>query len=329
MSRMTALKKNYAMARTVAEQRGGAVLRYFLDAVFCSYIHGTSPENYYVLRFFKLSPAQRREYLTSGRSKALDRALNAHAAEKDKLVLADKARFNTAFADFVHRDSVYAPNSGFKAFSSFLDKHEEFILKPTRGTMGRGIEKLNINQFSCREELFRSSSENKLLLEEVIEQHPALSRLGGQCVNSVRINAARGSDGKVVLIGACLKCGGAAACTDNFHSGGVAFPLDIVTGRVTGAGRDNTTLDDIFISPATGEYVPDFIVPFWGDIVDCVCRAMDVVPTIGYVGWDIAVTSTGPELIEGNFNWPGGNIIQFDNIGKYKLLKKCVGEANE
>lgn len=329
MSRITALKKTYAMAQSISAQRGGAALRYFIDAVFCAYRHGTSPENYFVLRFFNLSSAQRGEYLTSGRSKAADRALNKSATNEDKMLLADKARFNAAFAEFVRRDSVYAPECGFAAFSAFLDRHEDFMVKPTHGTMGRGIERLNVHQLSCKEELFRSCRENKLLLEEIICQHPELERIGGKCVSSVRINAARGVDGVVTLIGACLKCGGAGACTDNFHSGGVAFPVDVNTGCVTGAGRNNTTLEDFYTSPATGEYVPDFVIPFWNEIINCVYRAMDIVPSIGYVGWDIAVTANGAELIEGNYSWPGGNIIQFDNIGKYKLLKKCVGEAND
>ena len=56
---------------------------------------------------------------------------------------------------------------------------------------------------------------------------------------------------------------------------------------------------------------------------------MERVPTVGYAGWDIAVTPDGPELIEGNYSWPGGNIIQFDGVGKYTLLKKCLGEDHE
>ena len=49
----------------------------------------------------------------------------------------------------------------------------------------------------------------------------------------------------------------------------------------------------------------------------------------GYVGWGIAVTPDGPELIEGNWHWPGGNIIQFDGVGKYPLLRDCAGETDE
>ena len=56
---------------------------------------------------------------------------------------------------------------------------------------------------------------------------------------------------------------------------------------------------------------------------------MERVPSLGYVGWDIAVTPAGPALIEGNFHWPGGNIIQFDRVGKYTLILSCLGEKDE
>ena len=135
--------------------------------------------------------------------------------------------------------------------------------------------------------------------------------------------------GRVRLIGACLKCGGQGAATDNFHTGGIAYPLELSSGRVSGPGRSNTDLCDYTRHPASGAYLPGFQIPFWPELTACVHRAMDRVPGMGYVGWDIAVTPDGPELIEGNWHWPGGNIIQFDGVGKYPLLRDCAGETDE
>ena len=64
-------------------------------------------------------------------------------------------------------------------------------------------------------------------------------------------------------------------------------------------------------------------------IADLVNEAMERMPGIGYVGWDIAVTPDGCELIEGNCHWPGGNIIQLDGIGKYPQIQKCLEGAAE
>lgn len=324
MSRLTALKKIYAMSRRLSALRGGSTLRYFFDAAYCSYRHGASPENYFVLRFFALDNEQRAQFLTSGRSKAADRELNRSALAEHKRIVADKALFNSAMKDYVNRDSLYAPNSSFAEFEDFLDAHRVFFLKPVNGTMGKGIERLRSEKIENRAGFFARCQEERLLLEEPIIQHPALERLSPGCVNTVRINAARRRDGSLCMVGACLKCGGEGAATDNFHSGGVAYPLDIESGRVSGAGRNNTALTDFTEHPASGVRMPGFQVPNWEAVLACVRGAMARLDSLGYVGWDIAVTPDGAEIIEGNYNWPGGNIIQFDGIGKYPLIRECL-----
>lgn len=328
MSRWSTVKKLYAVSRTIARERGGSPLRYFADALHCSYAHGASPENYMVLRFFALSEAERETYLTSGRSKAVDARLNARATVHDRQVLARKDRFDRAFAPLIKRDFLYAPESSPADFSAFLSRHPAFFVKPVGGTMGRGIERLASSEVDA-DTLYARCRGEGLLLEEPIAQHPALSRLNPSCVNSVRINAARSPGGEVHLIGACLKCGGAGAVTDNFHTGGVAYPIDLEQGVVSGPGRNNLDLRDYERHPVSGVIMPGFRLPFWRETIDCVHTAMALVPSIGYVGWDIAVTPSGPELIEGNYHWPGGNIIQFDNVGKYPLILRCLGEDHE
>lgn len=287
------------------------------------------PENYFVLRFFALPDWQRAAFLTSGRSGALDRALNRNAAAAEKEALASKARFLTVFAPDVRRAHVYAPEADFAAFCTFLDENDTFFLKPVGGTMGRGIERRRSAAIPDRAAFYNDCRAQRLLLEAPIRQHPALEALSPGCVNSVRVNAARDRGGRVRLIGACLKCGGQGAATDNFHTGGIAYPLELASGRVSGPGRNNTDLGDYARHPVSGAYLPGFQIPFWPALTACVRRAMDRVPGMGYVGWDIAVTPDGPELIEGNWHWPGGNIIQFDGVGKYPLLRDCAGETDE
>lgn len=116
MSRWNALKKAYRMCTRLRAQRGGSRTGYLLDALWCSVRHGASPENYFVLRFFALPDWQRAAFLTSGRSSALDRALNRNAAAAEKEALASKAHFLTVFAPDVRRAHVYAPGSGLCRF---------------------------------------------------------------------------------------------------------------------------------------------------------------------------------------------------------------------
>ena len=140
MSRWNAAKKLWAVSRSLHEQRGGSVWKYFWDAVHCSRRHGASAENYLVLRFYELSDRQREEYLTSGRSKAADSALNRKAENEDIRKLGRKELFDRAFSELLRREFLYAPDCPFAEFTAFLDRHEECIIKPVAGTMGKGIE---------------------------------------------------------------------------------------------------------------------------------------------------------------------------------------------
>ena len=327
MSRWNAAKKLWAVSRSLHEQRGGSLLHYFFDSMYCSFRHGASAENYLVLRFYELSQRQRGAYLTSGRSKAVDTALNRKATKEDKQNLGRKDLFNRAFSGLVRRDFLYAPDCSFEEFTAFLGRHEEFIIKPVAGTMGKGIEKRRCPE--DRRGFYTRCREEKLLLEEVIRQHPALSEINPACINSVRINAVRDAKGDIRLIGACLKCGGVGAVTDNFHSGGVAYPLDLETGRVCGPGRNNRDIREFTRHPGTEYFMPGFLLPFWPEVKTLARQGMERAPSLGYVGWDIALTPDGPELIEGNYHWPGGNIIQFDRVGKYPLILSCLGEKDE
>ena len=164
MSRLNAIKKTWAMSRRLSAQRRGSALGYFIDALRCSTRHGTSPENYYVLRFYELDEEQRSRFLTSGRSKAVDAALNRKATREDKLLIGRKELFNEGFRGLVKRDFLYVPAHSYEEFKAFLRRHEQFMLKPTGGTMGRGIERLSAADVKP-DALYARCREQKLLLE--------------------------------------------------------------------------------------------------------------------------------------------------------------------
>ncbi len=323
MSRFSTGKKIYQMAKQLKMQRGGFTAAYVLDAVRCSYRHKASPENYLVLRFYELSDEERAGYLTSGRSAMADRELNRRMTGENDRIMSQKHLFYQRFSGLIQRESIYVPEVTYEEFSAFFDRHETVVLKPDIGIMGRGIEKLRTAEVKDRKALFEICQEKRFLAEQLICQHEALEAVSS-CVNSVRINGARDRKGTVRLVGACLKCGRQGAAADNFHSGGIAYPLDLETGVVTGPGRNNTEIRDYERHPGSGVYMPGFQLPCWEAVRTCAVQAMEQMPELGYVGWDIAVTPEGAELIEGNCHWPGGNIIQLDKIGKYPLIKECL-----
>ncbi len=312
------------MCRRLADELGDFWFRLFVDASWCSFRHGASPENYYVLRFFSLPERERRRFLTSGRTKKLDREISKYETKTDVSLLERKDRSDCFFVPYVHREFLFLKDCTEQQLSDFLRRHEKVVLKPVASSMGKGLQVLYSADIKNISEYIKKGRERQLLLEEFVVQCQELAALHPESVNTVRVNAARNRDGRITLIGACLKCGRGEAAVDNFHAGGIAWPLDLQTGRVCGPGRDNRSLQEYEYHPDSAVRMMGFSVPYWQEVLRCVLSCMDQVPSLGYVGWDIAVTGEGPELVEGNVHWPGGNIIQFDNIGKYPLLKESV-----
>ena len=53
----------------------------------------------------------------------------------------------------------------------------------------------------------------------------------------------------------------------------------------------------------TGKAYSGLIVPYWREVTELANKAAMLSPENRSVGWDIAITANGPELIEGNHNW--------------------------
>ena len=59
----------------------------------------------------------------------------------------------------------------------------------------------------------------------------------------------------------------------------------------------------------TGTQIQGFQFPDWEAAMDMVRQAAEMIPELGYLGWDIAFTEEGPILVEGN-EFPGHDIYQ-------------------
>ena len=163
----------------------------------------------------------------------------------------------------------------------------------------------------------------KYLLEEFIVQHPEMARINPSSVNTIRVMTALDKNESAVIIGACLRAGGPNCFVDNFHSGGVAYPIDLDLGMVTSAGKNNTSLDRYTVHPSTGVAMIGFKVPHWADIMEQTIKAANKIPEIPIIGWDIAITQDGIEFVEANIG-ADPTVVQLDHVGKMALVKDAL-----
>jgi hypothetical protein len=131
--------------------------------------------------------------------------------------------------------------------------------------------------------------------------HPAMREVCGERLCTVRVFALLGQAGPEIL-GAVWKVVVGANMADNFVlKGNLLAHVDTASGMITrvvgGSGPDEREHDT---HPDTGARLVGFRLPQWDDLVELVRGAAGAFPRLPYQGWDIAITPTGPVIVELN-----------------------------
>ena len=301
---------------SIHKKTGRSRLAIFRDMKDCAVKYGAGYMDYDLFEMYDLTPEQRDTYLTRGRNNELVARYNDKAYMDE---MGDKIKFNTRFAPFLQREWLPVTGENKDAVLAFLKRHPVFMAKPSAGSCGWGIEKLQVEDFSSPDALYTHLLEKAPLLEleEVIVQHPAVSAIYPGSINTVRMVTIRGKSGTVYLVTAMFRIGN-GKFVDNFNSGGMVAPMDPETGTVIDRALDKQK--NLYENhPATGTPIKGFTFPDWGRARTLVSEAAQLIPEVGYVGWDVCFTPGGPCLVEGN-QFPGHDIYQLpvhtpDKIG--------------
>ncbi len=149
----------------------------------------------------------------------------------------------------------------------------------------------------------------RMIVSEHVEQHVYARRIFPHSTNTLRILSCREHEsGKPFVAAATHRFGThRSQPVDNIARGGLTSRIDLETGTLwplaamPGAylplGRRIEWYDH---HPDTGVRVTDTVVPRWREIVDELNRTMSLLPSFGWIGWDVAVTADRFSVIEGN-----------------------------
>jgi len=291
----------------------------FLDVILASMYYGGAIDDYYNYNFFLRSHAGRKNFIVWRKRK---RIINTCNNKEDRDIFNAKPRFNKTFAAFVGREWLNTAECSYDDFASFVSKNKRFFVKPVAGSFGRGVRVQEAADDQDMQDLFQNLREEKVLVEEVIEQWAELAEFNLTSVNTMRIVTLLCADGTVKVMTATLRCGNGDKCADNFHHNGIAAIVDIPTGIVTTTGVDMVSRRYI-LHPVSGKPIIGFQIPFWEKILATVTAAAQVVPTVRYVGWDVALGQDGRVIIiEGN-SAADPDVTQMpDQVGKWPLYKE-------
>lgn len=137
------------------------------------------------------------------------------------------------------------------------------------------------------------------LLEEYLPQHPELAAINASSVNTLRIWLIE-RDGVIVPTHAILRVGRAGSQVDNTTSGGFACVVDMASGRLHEGLDLKRPHQPIQQHPDSGIKLAGRQLPYWPEVLALGVKALAVFPEMRFAGIDVAITPTGPAMIELN-----------------------------
>lgn len=309
-------KRMFSKINSIHKKTHKSRLAIFNDMRECAIKYGAGYMDYDLFEMYNLTPEERDTYLTRGRNN--DLVVKYNNPEYTHF-FHNKNEFNQKFNKYLQRDWLDISSSSKKEVLSFIKNHSEFMVKPTDGTCGHGIEKIITKDYANAEEIYTklNNTTTNYILEEVIIQDKRLDKLCPTSINTVRVITILDDLNNPHVICAYLRLGN-GAIVDNFNSGGMVTPVDELTGIIKDKALDKEK--NLYeYHPLTNTKIKGYQLPDWDQVLKLVKEASHEVPEVRYVGWDVCFSSNGPIFVEGN-EYPGHDIYQLpvhtpDKIG--------------
>ena len=310
--------RNYAVR--LKEEYGIPERFTYFDMLRCLFKYDTRFLDYFYFRFF--DPVSRLDWEKHTNVWDMYLFQKKYNDAGERHIFRDKIAFREKFKDyFSYPFVVLKSEESIPGVISFLRENglKKIVMKNPLGSEGKGVKVIEIKgngQYLAYEwgggviddeagkVLYKLYKDGYTLCESFVEQHEALSRLNPDSVNTVRIVTFVNDFGKVEMWGTLLRIG-LRGTVDNFDAGGLSAKIDEESGKVVSPAKSKNPFDmnEYTEHPVSHSAIMGLQIPYWGEVLSMVqCAALEV-KGVRTVGWDIAITRTGPTFIEGNDNW--------------------------
>jgi len=161
---------------------------------------------------------------------------------------------------------------------------------------GRGFTSSTSDDLTA-DQLIESLKPQNCIVQPALEDHPTLRGFGTVALSNVRVVTAKGRTIPSTPLAASVSLAvepGSITGHEGIHCG-----INLENGQIT------MTLAPIEEdSRLSNRNLIGFLLPDWSECVRLVCKAHDeAFPAFTALGWDVALTPTGPVLLEANLNW--------------------------
>lgn len=261
------------------------------DILYEYIVHHFMPIEYATYGFYYKSHDERTQYWS--RNDELEMYSNGQLGEK----LPDtKYERYCLFKPFFQREIIHIAFDGSESeetrFMDFINRHEEFVVKPSLGTFGNGVIKKSRRDTSSISQLKNAVEYNDCIIEELITENEALQCFHSQSVNTIRFASVMSNTGKFIPLYAFFRTGVNHSFVDNVSGGGIAAQIDINTGVIVTDGFKKYRGEVFPIHPNSKIPFKNYRIPKWDELCQTVKTAHQTFPQQKLFGWDFALTDT-------------------------------------
>ncbi|MGI9416121.1 MAG: sugar-transfer associated ATP-grasp domain-containing protein [Hyphomicrobiales bacterium] len=319
-----------------------------------------SAEEYYELRLFdeKYTPEQKLEFI--GIRKSREIWTDAYTDNDFWGVIIDKIASGGMFKGLglptTETLAIYSGTVSVPAIESLKDgadiaaflranRNRAMFAKPVSSYQSLGsvaIDRVEDDAIRCGDgtlmpidEFVRFVTEefaDGYLFQARVSPHVDIARICGNRIATARIVTTcvnREAD----VMRAALKLPVGESMADNFWRGGnIIADVDLKTGRmgraVSGFGLDQIETPH---HPDTNAPITGTVLPMWREAVDLALDGQRLLSRIPLIGWDIAISNTGPLIIEAN-ETPDLKMMQYASgegmlDGKFRTFVSALRDA--
>lgn len=301
--------KEYAELLKV-QQRNGSIVYWEIVMMWNLLRYGARPIDYVRFEFYKKSVKEKDRYMTIYRYFKIVRRLRKNVQND---LSGDKIGEYKYFKQFIRREWMIADkNTKDDIIKSFIEKHRLVIAKPNNGEQGKGVLKISVEDKDTIRELLWLKNETDFVIEECLKNTPEINVINPTSLNTVRVTTFIDKTENVRILSIILRVGAPGAYVDNWGSGGVGYNFDLETGICDRLGKDKKNRSYIF-HPGSNVQMIGFCLPKFDELKEYVINLSKLTPQAKYVGWDVAITPNGFDLVE--MNCPAGHDMfqSFDN----------------
>lgn len=215
---------------------------------------------------------------------------------KYRVVMDDKIICNKIFSKYLKRSYIDLRVCSLDEFKEFLKGKENVFAKLVDGFGGAGVVKIKVNEIKDYKKLYNELCKNRqFLVEEEIKQHKTLTEINPAAVNNIRVVTLL-KDNKVYYIERILRIND--GLTDTISSHDIQGRLDEEFNLISDMVDDD--LNIYKTHPVTGFKFEGIKIPNAKSVYELIERAAREIANIRFIGWDIAITPDGADIIEVN-----------------------------